>query len=195
MDYMSEGEVALVIDNGSGVCKAGKSGEEKPRSAFPSIVGRPKDKQVLELEGKELYVGEEAMQKKGVLKISYPISRGIIEDFETMKSIWHHVFYNELKVKPSEHPVLLTEAPCNPLWNRKRMVETMFEEFKIPKTYIGIQAVLALYASGRTTGFVLDSGYGVTHTVPIYEGLYVKHAIEKMLLAGRDISEYLCKIF
>ena len=70
----------------------------------------------------------------------------------------------------------------------------MFEEFKIPKTYVGIQAVLALYASGRTTGLVLDSGDGVTHTIPIYEGYCVNHAIEKMLLAGRDVTEYLCEL-
>merc|ERR1712137_827505 len=114
---------------------------------------------------------------------------------EDMEKVWHHTFYNELRVAPNETKgVLLTEAPRNPKQNREKMVTVMFETFEVPNVYVAIQAVMSLYSAGRTTGLVVDAGDGVSHTVPVFEGFSLPHAVEKMEVAGRVLTGYLQKL-
>ena len=122
------------------------------------------------LDQKEVYVGDEVQTKKGILKTSNPIKAGYIKNLDDMKKVWNITIYNELRVSPEEHPILLTEAPLNSKKNRETVTQIMFEVFNVPCLYVLQQAVLALYSSGRTTGIVLDSEEGVSNTVPIYEG-------------------------
>lgn len=188
-------EPTVIIDNGSGHMKAGMAGDDAPSCVFPAVIGRPKHGTVMAgTNNREYFLGEEAIAKRGVLSITYPIEHGIVKDWNDMEKVWHHTFFDALRVDPEKHPVIVTEAPLNPKKNRERMVEMLFEKFSVPACYVVIQAVMSLYSYGRTTGCVVDSGDGVTHVVPVFEGFTMPHAVQRLDLAGRDLSDYMCKI-
>ncbi|XP_078398565.1 uncharacterized protein LOC144680902 isoform X5 [Cetorhinus maximus] len=186
---------AVVLDTGSGLMKAGFANQDLPTTIFPTVIGRPKYENVCRGRNRQdFYIGHDAQHMRGILSLHYPLEHGIVTNWDEIEKIWHHTFYHQLRVDPEEHPVLLTEAAMNPHQNRERMVEIMFEVFNVPFSYVAMQAVLALYSSGRTTGITLDSGDGVTHTVPVYEGYSLPHAVQRLNLAGRDLTEYLRKL-
>lgn len=172
--------------------KAGFAGDDAPRCVFPAMVGRPKHATaMMGSEAKDCFIGDEAQAKRGILKLSYPVEHGQIKDWDDVTKIWNHCFQNELRVNPSDHNVMLTEAPKNGKANREKMCRIFFEEFGCKGFYVQIQAVLALYSSGRTTGLVVDAGDGVTHSVPVYEGYSLPHAINRLDLAGRDLTTWM----
>ena len=140
---------------------------------------------------KDSYIGDEAQSKRCILTLKHPMEHGIVTDWDDMIKIWHHAFHNELRVDPEEFPILLTEAPLSPKAMREKMTQIIFEKFKSPAMYIANQAVLSLFSSGRTTGFVVQSGDGVSHTVPIYQTYALPHATLPLEIAGGNLTDYL----
>lgn len=201
----------VVCDNGTGYIKAGFAGENLPSAVFPCMVGRAAmrstesaiDKRLsssasallgLNENTKSLYVGQEAADKRAILDIAHPIENGVIKNWQDMERIWEYAFAERLGVGESERRngrILLTEAPQNPVKNRERMAEVMFERFGWGSLYVSVQAVLTLYAQGLQTGIVVDSGDGVTHIVPIFEGFEMPHLVRRLDIAGSDITRQL----
>ena len=170
-------------------------------------VGKPKhEKIMITTNEQDVYIGDVIVRNhndnvnysyqekyKGVLKLTYPIEHGIIVDWPNMEILWRHVF-DELKVSPKEHPVLLTEAPLNPYNNRIRAADVFFETFQTPSLFFQTQAVLSLYAQGKTSGVVIDCGDGVCHVSPVYEGFSINSAIQRIDLGGRDVTTHLMNL-
>jgi actin-related protein len=133
--------------------QVGLSGDEVPHFIIPNIIGYPK---IPLLTSKEVYVGDEAISKRGFLHLNNSMQQGIVTNWDYMEKIWHHVFYEEVRVAPEEKPVIITESPLNSPTNREKMTQIMFETFNVPALFIENQASLAMYASGKLTGCVLD---------------------------------------
>ncbi|CAL8316333.1 unnamed protein product [Boreogadus saida] len=195
-DYseISDFKTPIVLDTGSGVMKAGFADEELPAIIFPTVIGLPKYEEMMNGSSeRDGFIGHDAQHMRGVLALRYPMKNGVIHNWDDMEKIWHHAF-QQLCADPEDHPVMLTEAPMSPLHHRQRAVEVMFERFCAPYVYVAMQAVLALYAAGRCTGVVLDSGDGASHSVPVYEGYSLPHAVQRFPLAGLDVTLHLTKL-
>jgi len=187
----------IVCDNGTGFVKCGFAGANFPASIFPSMIGRPilrSEEKIDNVQLQDIMVGDEAQKLRMMLQITYPLDNGIIRNWDDMQYVWDYTFYDKLKVNPKECKIMLTEAPMNPVQNRKTMIEVMFEKYGFKACYIAIQAVLTLYAQGLLTGVVVDSGDGVTHIVPVYEGFSLPHLTRRLDVAGRDVTRYFIKL-
>eukprot|EP01129_Flabellula_baltica_P014912 TRINITY_DN72_c0_g1_i1.p2 TRINITY_DN72_c0_g1~~TRINITY_DN72_c0_g1_i1.p2 ORF type:complete len:402 (-),score=118.13 TRINITY_DN72_c0_g1_i1:69-1274(-) len=190
-------ENVIVCDNGTGFVKCGFAGSNFPTSIFPSMVGRPilrYEESVEGVEIKDIMVGAEAEKVRSMLQITYPLENGIVTNWEEIEHIWDYTFQEQLKVDTAGKKILLTEPPLNPLKNRQKMLEVMFEKYQFGGVYVAIQAILTLYAQGLLTGVVVDSGDGVTHIVPVYEGYSLPNITKRINVAGRDITRYLIKL-
>ncbi|KAI6648677.1 actin [Oopsacas minuta] len=191
MTSKEEVDDILVIDNGSAMIKAGFAGDDAPRAVFPAIVGRHRHN-VIGLD--RVYVGNDSQFRNGIL-LTYPIKHGIVNNWDDMEHIWHHMFYNELRVTPAKCGVLLTESPFNPKSNQEKICQIMFETFNIPFLHQCIHPILSLYSSGRTTGLVIDSGAGVSHVVPIFKKHACTNATQHQNIAvGNDLTDYLVEM-
>jgi actin-related protein 2 len=187
----------IVCDNGTGFVKVGFAKDNFPQHIFPSIVGRPLmrfEEEFGDIELKDVMVGDEAAQHRSMLECNYPLENGQIKHWGDMKHLWDYTFNERLHVDPSEHKILLTEPPRNELKNREQMCQFMFETYNFEAVKVHIQASLVLYAQGLYSGCVLDSGDGVTHAVPVVDGVTPDHWIGRLDVAGRHMTQRLIKL-
>jgi len=212
----------VVIDNGSGSIKAGLSGENQPKASFRSVVGQPlripSGGLVMDVslphkppqqEGEALtsscsngshdsfsggaYYGDCAFDHLDQVCMKYPIRYGQVCDWDNMERLWAHTLLREVGIAPQDRPLLLTEAMGEYQRNKEQTMQTMFESFNVPLLCLAKQAVLSLYASGTTTGCVVESGYETTQVVPICEGRVMPSNIT-IKLGGKDVTSYLTQL-
>lgn len=193
----SKGRKIVVCDNGTGFVKVGYAGCNFPAHIFPSMVGRPiirATNKIGDIEVKDLMVGDEASKLRSMLEVTYPMENGIVKNWDDMCHVWDYTFGPEkMGIDPRNCKIMLTEPPMNPTKNREKMLEVMFEKYGFAGAFVAIQAVLTLYAQGLQSGVVVDSGDGVTHICPVYEGFTLPQ-IRRLDIAGRDITVYLIKL-
>jgi actin-related protein len=180
---------SIIIDIGSGLMKTGFGGEDGPRNIFNSIVGIPKMAGLkVGMEQKERYVGGEAISNLEFMNFFPPVQRGKVVDWDKFETLMHYLLYNQIEVVPEEMSVLVTEPPLSSKENRATLSEMLFEKFNVEKCHMANSSMLGLFAYGKTSGIVVDSGFNITTTVPVYEGFPLQYSSLKINLGGEDLS-------
>jgi actin, other eukaryote len=188
-------KTVVVIDNGSNTIKAGFAGDDAPRKIFPSLIGYSKNSPInLAMDERSYYVGYEAKERRGRLQMETPFTDSLVNNWKDAEDTWSYTFFNALKVCPEEVFAVITESPMNPKKYRERTVETLFELFNLEGVYLASKSLLSLYSTGRTTGCVIDSGKGMSFSVPIYEGYSSPHTMISLNVGGRHLDDHLNKI-
>lgn len=185
---------AVVMDNGSGCIKAGFGGEDAPRMEMTNIVGRSRHPGVSGIMlglNTDNMVGDEAQANSGIIDLSRPVERGIVKDWDDMQHVWQRAFVAGLQVPIEEHPLLITESPDNTRLDRERMAQILFECFGLSYLVISNSLTLSLFSTGRSSGVVVDSGYGRTHIGPVWEGYAMPHYLRRLDVGGRDTTDHL----
>ncbi|XP_045215410.2 uncharacterized protein LOC123565617 [Mercenaria mercenaria] len=182
MSSGDEEDTGIVIDNGCGKIKAGFAGDDAPRCVIPNIVGS--------LESNtDYFIGDAAQSKRDVLTIKCPMSRGIIQNWDDMETIWNYIFHNQLHCSPAGKPVFVSEVPLNPGSNREGIAQIMFEKFNFSSLYTAPDPVFSMYAHGSVSGLVFSSGDAVTSVYSIFEGFPVPESVKRIDFGGLDVTE------
>jgi centractin len=191
-------KLPIIIDIGSGIIKAGISGQELPKIMFPNYIGEPKYSKVLRSfrkdnqEIQEQYIGKDCLKFLGILKLRYPVKNGIFENDQDILTIFKYIYQN-LEIdneEISEHPILITEPLLNPYSNREKIASALFENLSAPAIFFASQPILSLFSTSSTSGVILESGEGVTQSCVVYEGYSIPNTYIRNNYGGKDVTEY-----
>uniref|UniRef100_H0W862 Actin like 9 n=1 Tax=Cavia porcellus TaxID=10141 RepID=H0W862_CAVPO len=186
-------KAAVVIDMGTGTCKMGFAGQARPTCTVTTVVGcGPRSPAGPGQRELETLIGEAARARLD-LQLLQPVRAGIVQDWEAAELLWSHVLEHDLLADPLEHPLLFSDPPFSPATNREQLAETAFEALRCPAAFVASQAVLSVYAHGRVSGLVVDTGHGVSCVTPVFQGYVLPHALERLDLAGSHLSAFLAE--
>jgi actin-related protein 2 len=206
------GKKAIVLDSGTGAIKCGFAGANFPTAVFPTVLGRPvlrsgatrvdtkraaggsSSAKTEEVELKDLMLGDETISKRHLLEITMPVRNGVVRRMDDMCLLWDYAFSKKLQVDPKEHALSFSETPIANDRSRAEVFEIMFEKFGFKALQCTQQGILVLYSAGITTGLAVDSGDGVTHCTPIYDGYSIKKANRHLDVGGREVTENLVRL-
>ena len=191
-------KLPIIIDIGSGIIKAGISGQDIPKVIFPNYIGEPKYSKVLRSFSKdnqeiqEQYIGKDCLKFLGILKLRYPVKNGIFENEQDILTIFKYIYQN-LEIdneEISEHPILITEPLLNPYSNREKIASALFENLSAPAIFFASQPILSLFSTSNTSSIILESGEGVTQSCVVYEGYSIPNSYIRNNYGGKDVTEY-----
>lgn len=190
---MSTSQDNIIIDCGSASIKSGFCGEKFPKSIISSSNNHKNQNFNSDFKKKD------PNNLMSPSLINYQGGRGnfvngLIEDWEFIINSFTNIFTNELKIKPEEYNILLSEPPHNTIKNRENLYEIMFEKYSSKACYLVNSSILSVFAAGKTSGISIDSGESCTHFLPIYEGYGIKQALITSNIAGRELNEFLLKL-
>ncbi|XP_075990652.1 uncharacterized protein LOC142986198 [Anticarsia gemmatalis] len=190
---MFDDTIGVVLDTGSQSTKAGFAGEASPRVMLPTATGRFRRRGLI--DGiPAVYCGLDAIRRRGISNLVWPVQEGMVKDWEEMEKLWHHVFYRELHVPPESSRVMHAVHPLVSRQDMQKMTEILFESFAINGLYLAKSPALVLFASGRTSGVVWENGYSCSYVAPVFEGFHLKHSTIMSPLTGEVLNKRLLKL-
>lgn len=178
---------AVIIDTGSGFCKAGLASDESPSCCITTRFRLDKSS-----SGHQGYlVGDQVASSGNDHQSLRSVERGVIKDWHAVEHIWQHCYIDLMKLDSTEHPVLCSFYPDENKTEKETTVMTFFETFSVPGYFCLPGSVLNLYGSGKTSGLVIDSGEDITSVVPVIDGYHLPYGHVMQETGGRDVSQYL----
>ena len=205
---MSDHDVAIVIDAGTGYTKVGMSNDEAPLSIFETVVGRARKGLSVDQESQlshSTYVGREALDRRSLLLVKRPIEHGMVTNWEDWKEVLTYSLESRLCVDPSDHPVVLSQPTLNPRLNEEKMTQVMFEEFNIPALFVGSDSVFSFQShtigshsktnvDDENVGILVDIGDGGANAAPIYFGRYLAFCVPRSSVSARAVLYKFAKL-
>ena len=183
----------VIIDCGSGKCKAGLSGKILPSVEIPTLVWHPQSNNMVTKDDESsLLFGTKALEAENG-ELNQPIKNTKITDWDDFELFLGNLFKNELKINTEEYGIFITEPSLTPKDSRERLAKLLFEKFNTPFIFTTNGAVLTSYGARKYSGFVLDVGYDSSRIVPIECGYPYSSCIQTVDVGGKDVSEFLMK--